>query len=76
MNLYEVVKDLYNTERALESMKPKYENPIDTAMRISRISTLHDVIDRLMLTDEYLESSKSGNDLKESRYETLTYIVE
>lgn len=75
MNLYEVVKDLYNTERALESMNSKYENPIDTAMRISRISTLHDIIDRLMMTDEYLESSKSGNDLKESRYETLTYIA-
>lgn len=75
MNLYEVVKNLYNTERALESMNSKYENPIDTAMRISRISTLHDIIDRLMMTDEYLESSKSGNDLKESRYETLTYIA-
>lgn len=75
MNLYEVVKDLYNTERVLESMNSKYENPIDTAMRISRISTLHDIIDRLMMTDEYLESSKSGNDLKESRYETLTYIA-
>ena len=55
MNLYEVVKDLYDTEQALESMDSKYENPIDTAMRISRITTLHDVINRLMYTDEYQE---------------------
>lgn len=33
MNLYEVVKDLYNTEQALESMDSKHENPMDTAMR-------------------------------------------
>lgn len=55
MNLYEVVKYLCDTEQALEHMDSKYENPIDTAMRISRITTLHDVIDRLMYTDEYQE---------------------
>lgn len=55
MNLYEVVKDLYNTEQALESMDSKHENPMDTAMRISRITTLHDVINRLMDTKEYQE---------------------
>lgn len=27
------------------------------------------------MTHDYLESSKSGNDLKESRYETLAYIA-
>lgn len=55
MNLYEVVKDLYDTEQALESMDIKHENPMDTAMRISRITTLHHVINRLMDTDEYQE---------------------
>lgn len=55
MNLYEVVKYLCDTEQALEHMDSKYENPIDIAMRISRITTLHDVIDRLMYTDEYQE---------------------
>lgn len=55
MNLYEVVKDLYDTEQALEHMDSKHENPMDTAMRISRITTLHDVINRLMGTDEYQE---------------------
>ena len=55
MNLYEVVKDLYDTEQALESMDSKHENPMDTAMRISRITTLHDIISRLMDTDEYQE---------------------
>ena len=53
MNLYEVVKDLYNTEQALESMDSKHENQMDTAMRIS--TTLHDVISRLMDTNEYQE---------------------
>lgn len=33
MNLYEVVKDVYNTEQVLESMGSKHENPMDTAMR-------------------------------------------
>lgn len=55
MNLYEVVKNLYDTEQALESMDSRYENPMYTAMRISRIATLHDVINRLMDTDEYQE---------------------
>ena len=33
MNLYEVVKDLYNTEHGLESKDSKHENPMHTAMR-------------------------------------------
>lgn len=55
MNLYEVVEDLYDTKQALESMNSRYENPMYTVIRISRIVTLHDVINRLMDTDEYQE---------------------
>lgn len=71
MNLYEVVKDLYDTEQALESMDSKYENPMDAAMRISRITTLYDVINRLMDTDEYregLNTTKVSSDIP-----TLTF---
>ena len=74
MNLYEVVEDLYDTEQALESMDSKYENPMDTAMRISRITTLHDVINRLMDTNEYQEGLNTTK--VSSGILTLTFEVE
>lgn len=71
MNLYEVVKDLYDTEQALESMDSKHENPMDTTMRISRITILHDVINRLMDTDEYQEGFNTAK--VSSGIPTLTF---
>lgn len=62
MNLHEVVKDLYDTKQTLESMHNRYENPMYTVMRISRIVTLHDVINRLMDTDEYQEGLNTTKD--------------
>ena len=50
-----MVKDLYDVYSALQHMDSEHKNRMNTAMRISRISTLPDAIDRLMDTDEYQE---------------------
>ena len=55
-------------------MDSKHENPMDTAMRISRITTLHDVINRLMGTDEYQECLNASK--VSSGIPTLTFEVE